>query len=269
MEEEATGIEEVAEEDTGTRLKAYFRGSGTGRKVIYALRRYLESLQRLHRMPFSYKVEAAFLPEQMWGEGWKLFFKPVQVTSRIVVGPPWAMVRLKKGLVFVEINPGVAFGTGTHPTTKLCIRALDKKLRAKGKTVLDVGTGSGVLSIVAARLGAREVWGIDTDGASVENARENVERNAVAHLIRIRRGSIGSIRRRFDVVVANNDLKVLRRMKSPFLRRLNPRGLLILSGILQRDVAGIRTSYLETGQFAVGKVFCEEEWACLIFQKRT
>ena len=99
------------------------------------------------------------------------------MTSRLVVKPPWSKIRLKKNQIPIDIYPGMAFGTGTHATTKLCMRALERSLRRKGLSVLDVGTGSGILSIAAAQLGAGEVWGLDIDGEAVENARENVERN--------------------------------------------------------------------------------------------
>ena len=93
-----------------------------------------------------------------------------------MVKPPWSRVRLKRGQIPIDITPGMAFGTGTHATTILCIQALEERLERKVQSVLDVGTGSGILSIIAAKLGAKEVWGIDIDGVAVENARENVEK---------------------------------------------------------------------------------------------
>jgi ribosomal protein L11 methyltransferase len=190
------------------------------------------------------------------------------VTPRIVVKPPWLAVRLAKGQILVEINPGVAFGTGMHATTKLCIRALEQQLRKKGLSVLDVGTGSGILSIVAAKLGAGEVWGVDPDGASVENARENVVRNQVSNLVRIRKGTIGDIDKKFDIVVANIDPRVLRRMRWPLIRHLKADGILILSGLLEREKERIRQRYLETGLLEKAKTAHMEEWVCVTFMKR-
>ncbi len=168
----------------------------------------------------------------------------------------------------MEINPGVAFGTGTHATTKLCIQALGHPLRKRGLSVLDVGTGSGILSIVAAKLGAREVWGVDPDGASVENAKENVARNGVSTRVRIRRGTIGSIGNTFDIVVANIDLRVLRRMRWPLVRHLASGGLLVLSGLLEREKERVQQHYLETGLLVKAGAAQMEEWVCLTFRKK-
>ncbi|MEI9475618.1 MAG: 50S ribosomal protein L11 methyltransferase [Deltaproteobacteria bacterium] len=268
MEQGATGIEEIAEDSKRTRLKGYFEEKGKEKRILLVLRRYLKSLQTLYPEVFSCHLETETLPERDWGERWKQFFKPVQVTPRIVVKPPWSTVRLGKGQILVEINPGVAFGTGTHATTKLCIQALERHLRKKGLSVLDVGTGSGILSIVAAKLGAGDVRGVDPDGASVENARENVARNQVSNRVRIRRGTLGDIENTFDIVVANIDLRVLRRMRWPLVRHLKADGLLILSGLLEQEKERIRQHYLETGLLGKANAAQMEEWVCLTFRKK-
>jgi len=268
MEQGATGIEEVAEDSKRTKLKTYFLETGRERQVLRVLHHYLKSLQGLYPDRFLYQVETSTTPEKDWGEKWKQFFKPVQVTPRIVVKPPWSTVRPGKGQILVEINPGVAFGTGTHATTKLCIQALERQLRKKGLSVLDVGTGSGILSIVAAKLGAGEVRGVDPDGASVENARENVARNEVSNRVRIRKGTLGDIENTFDIVVANIDLRVLRRMRWPLVRHLKVDGLLILSGLLEQEKERIRQHYLETGLLGKANAAQMEEWVCLTFKKK-
>jgi ribosomal protein L11 methyltransferase len=268
MEQGGTGIEEIAESPRRTKLKTYFPETGREGHVLRILHRYLKSLERLHPGRFSFQEEISTTPEKDWGESWKQFFKPVQVTPRIVVKPPWSRVRLGKGQIPVEINPGVAFGTGTHATTKLCIQALENALRKGGLSVLDVGTGSGILSIVAAKLGAREVWGVDPDKASVENAKENVARNGVSTSVRIRRGTIGSIGNTFDIVVANIDLRVLRRMRWPLARHLTSGGLLVLSGLLDREKERVEKHYLETDLLAKAGAAQLEEWVCLTFRKK-
>jgi ribosomal protein L11 methyltransferase len=268
MEQGATGIEEGEEDPKGERLKAYFLKSGREEGIVRALRRYLKSLGTIQLGISQTKIEVLPIPEQNWGENWKRFFKPVRVTSRFVIKPPWSSFPLRKNQIPIDINPGMAFGTGTHATTKLTIRALEKRLKKKRASVLDVGTGSGILSIVAARLGAKEVLGIDTDPVAVETARENVCQNGVSNIVKIRKGSIGQIRRRFDVVVANIDLKNLRRMRQPLLRHLKRKGPLILSGILERDRDRLRQHYMETGLLRWTCSTAEEEWVCLTFQKK-
>jgi ribosomal protein L11 methyltransferase len=268
MEQGATGIEEFDEDVTRDRLRAYFLEDGREKKVLQAFFRYLKSLKVMHPEMPSIQFDTFFIPDQDWSENWKRFFKPVQVTSRLVVKPPWSKIRLKKNQIPINIRPGMAFGTGTHATTKLCIKALESGLRRKGLSVLDVGTGSGILSIAAAQLGSGEVWGLDIDGAAIENARENVKLNSVSDIVKIRKGRIGDIHKKFDVVVANIDLKNLKRMKWPLLRHLKSQGLLILSGILEREGERLRRSYLETDHFQWARITHEEEWVCITMKKK-
>jgi ribosomal protein L11 methyltransferase len=268
MEQGATGIEEGEEDPKGERLKAYFLKNGREEGIYRALRRYLKSLRAIQPGISQTKIEVLPIPEQNWGENWKKFFKPVRVTSRFVIKPPWSSFPLRKNQISIDITPGMAFGTGTHATTKLSIRALEERLKKKRASVLDVGTGSGILSIAAARLGAKEVLGIDTDPVAVEIARENVSQNGVSNIVKIRKGSIGHIRRRFDVVMANIDLKNLRRMRQPLLRHLKRKGPLILSGILEREGDRLRQHYMETGLLRWIRSTVEGEWVCLTLQKK-
>jgi len=268
MEHGATGIEESEEGQKGGRLKAYFLRDGREGGVLQALRRYLKSLQAIQPEISQAKIEAVTIPEQDWGDKWKRFFKPFHVTSRIVVKPPWSSYRPQKSEVSIVINPGMAFGTGAHASTKLCIRALEKELGKKGLSILDVGTGSGILSILAGRMGAGEVLGVDTDEVAVEVARENVRQNGVSDLVQVRKGSIGHIRRQFDVVVANIDLRGLRRMRGPLLLHLKRKGLLVLSGLLEGQGDRLRKYYMETGHLRSVQWTREEEWVCLTFRKK-
>jgi len=268
MEQGATGVEEIDEEQGRKGLKTYFPRKGRDQRVLNALQRYLKSVQRLYPGQFDYRIENLTLPDKDWGESWKKFFKPVKVTSRIVVKPPWRSFRLKRGQIPIEITPGLAFGTGTHATTQLCIRTLAKRLRVKGLSVLDVGTGSGILAIIAAKLEASEVWGVDTDDLSVEIAGKNVEINKVSHIVRIRLGTVGDVRRTFDVVVANIDLRVLKRMRWPLLRHVKPGGYLVLSGLLAEEGKALRKWYLDAGQFHFKEIKEQGEWACLTLRKK-
>ena len=266
MEQGATGVEEE-EATPGIRLKVYFQEDGKKGKVLRSLGRYLKSLEKIFRQKIPCRIETAVLQEQDWGENWKQYFHPLQIGSRFVVYPPWERVRFKKGQIPIEITPGMAFGTGTHATTQLCIRALETGLK-RGRSVLDVGTGSGILAVAAVKLGAQEVWAIDIDEVAVEGARETVEKNGVAGKIRIREGGIGRVEKRFDVVVANIDFKSLKRLRVPLLRHLNERGLLILSGILREQEERIRRRYLETGGLRLLHADHQDEWACLTFKRR-
>jgi ribosomal protein L11 methyltransferase len=268
MEQGIRGIEEVDEDLKSQGLRAYFPEDGKEKRILHALRRYLKSLKKIIPEIPRTQIITASVPEQDWGENWKRFFKPVQVTSRFVVKPPWSKVRLRRGQIPIDITPGMAFGTGTHATTLLCIRALEERLKKRGLSVLDVGTGSGILSIIAAKLGAREVWGIDIDGVAVENARENIEKNHVSTLVRIRKGGIGCLQKKFDVVVANIDLKSLRRMRRPLSNHLKIRGFLILSGVLKDEKDRLRQYFIETGLLEWEKDTEKGDWVCLTFKRK-
>ena len=268
IEEGATGVEEVDEDLKWEKFKVYFPQNGKGKKVLQSLSRYLKSLEKITPEISRAKIETTSIAEQDWGENWKRFFKPVQVTSTFVVKPPWSKIRLRKNQIPIDIYPAMAFGTGTHATTRLCLKALEKRLGKKGFSVLDVGTGSGILSIAAARLGAREVLGLDIDSVAIKNARENVERNRVSDIVKIRKGRVGDIPKRFDRVVANIDFKNLKRMRRSLIRHLKDRGFLILSGILTEEEERIRRNYLEMGLLRWVETEREGEWACLVFKKR-
>jgi len=267
IEQGATGIEELEGDSGWERLKTYFPQNGKEKRVIYALHRYLKSLKKIAPEIFRSQIKTASIPEQDWGENWKRFFKPVQVTSRFWVKPPWSKVRLKRGQISIDITPGMAFGTGTHASTQLCIQALGERIKKKGLSVLDVGTGSGILSIVAAKLGAKEVRGIDNDGVAVENARENVELNYVSDIVKIRKGRIGDLQKKFDLVIANIDFKSLTRIRKLLLNHLKNQGILILSGILEGEKERLCEHYLGTGLLRCIKDTQEGEWACLTFRK--
>ena len=268
MEQGSTGIEEIDEGQEKKRLKAYFLKDGKEKGALQALNRYLNSLRTIVPEASSIQIETVTLPEQDWGENWKNFFRPIRVGSKFVVKPPWSKIRLQKGRIPIVITPGMAFGTGTHATTKLCIQALEARLRRRGLSVLDVGTGSGILSIAAAKLGAGEAWGLDIDGVAIGAARENVEQNNVSHITRMRKTSIGHILKKFDIVVANIDLKSLQRMRMPLLRHLKAQGFLILSGILEAERDRLCQNYLKTGLFQWVKVTQEEGWACLTLKRK-
>lgn len=267
IEQGASGIEEIDEGSKGKRLRTYFPQDGGKKRIFRDLRRYLNSLQNLNPQMAHISFEAVSIADQNWAENWKGFFKPVRITSKFVVKPPWLKTQLKRDQIPITITPGMAFGTGTHATTKLCIQALGQRLRRRGVSVLDVGTGSGILSIVAARLGAGEVWGTDIDEVAIENARENVKQNGISGIVRIRKGTIGSVRKRFDVIVANIDVRNLKKMRQSFIHHLKSHGFLILSGILEEDAERLRQHYMDTGRFQWAKAMQEGEWVCLTFRK--
>jgi ribosomal protein L11 methyltransferase len=269
IEQGAPGIEELDGNSKWERLRTYFLQNGKEKRVLHALHRYIISLRKITPETPHITIKTASLTEQDWGENWKRSFKPVIVTPKLIVKPTWLKAPLKRGQIPINIDPGMAFGTGTHMTTILSIQALEERLkRKKISSVLDVGTGSGILSIIAAKLSAKEVLGVDIDGVAVGIARENVKKNCVSDIVKIRKGSVGHLQKKFDMIVANIDLKSLRRMRWPLLRHLKNQGFLILSGILEEEKDGICQCYLKTGILRLIKMVQREGWICITFKKK-
>jgi len=190
---------------------------------------------------------------------WREFFKPARVSPRIWIHPPWEDAPGNDG-VRVEIEPGMAFGTGTHETTRLCLAALDDYVRP-GMSVLDVGCGSGVLAIAAAKLGASRVVAIDNDPDAVTIAVENATRNRVdvhTSAADVADPGLGS----FDVVVANILPHVLIDLSDALLGRLATRGALVLSGIIREKADDVATHFASAG-LRVAAIDTQGDWVCV------
>ncbi|HWP34841.1 MAG TPA: 50S ribosomal protein L11 methyltransferase, partial [Thermodesulfobacteriota bacterium] len=172
-----------------------------------------------------------------WAEAWKREVRATAVAPGIVVAPTWDSYDARPGEIVLRLDPGLAFGTGTHPSTRLCLAAL-AALRPVGR-VLDLGTGSGILAIAAAKLGAREVLALDTDPVAVGVARANVARNDVAGAVRVEPGSLEAASGRFDCALANLAAAPLLAMAGELAERLSPGGVAVLSGLLAEEVAGV------------------------------
>ncbi len=199
-----------------------------------------------------------------WKDNWKEYFKPVKVTDRIVIKPSWEDYEKQEGEIVIEIDPGAAFGTGKHPTTTMCIKALEKYIRAGESTVLDVGCGSGILSIAAGLLGARDVLGIDIDPLAVIVSKENVAFNKLEDRIRIVEGDLTKgVDYKADIVAANlmADLVVI--LAKDVRRHLNPGGLYVSSGILAEKKDEVAAKIREAG-FEIVEIYEEDEWVCIV-----
>lgn len=189
--------------------------------------------------------ELAEVPDEDWSEGWKRDFRPLDI-GRVRVRPSWIDEPPPPGSVEVVLDPGMAFGTGTHPTTALCLAALSDLLGARpGATVLDVGTGSGLLAIAARKLGAARVVGNDDDPVAVEVARENARANAVE--VELVGEPLERIAGAFDVVVANILANTLVELAPRIAAKLAPGGVVLLSGILAPQAGDVRAAYVALG----------------------
>jgi ribosomal protein L11 methyltransferase len=189
--------------------------------------------------------ELAEVPDQDWSESWKRGLEPFAV-GRVFIRPSWTEAAVPAGAVEVVLDPGMAFGTGTHPTTALCLAALDRLLAARpGASVLDVGTGSGLLAIAARKLGAGRVVGTENDPVALRVAGENAERNGAA--LDLALASPEAVAGRFDVVVANILANTLVELAPAIAGKVAPGGALLLSGLLAGQESGVRDAYAARG----------------------
>ncbi len=209
------------------------------------------------------------ISETNWGESWKANYKPIRIGKRLLVVPAWLEQEAQPGDVVVKLDPGMAFGTGTHPTTQLCLMAIERHLKST-QEVIDLGTGSGILAIAAAKLGAKHVWAYDIDDESVRAAIENAEVNQVAGNLSIARGSLAELVEagaQAPLVLANILAHILVDLFEKGLARLvAPGGLIVLSGVLDTQayqvIAALKTAGLE---FAAQEHI--DDWVAIIARK--
>lgn len=213
--------------------------------------------------------------EGEWLEAWKKFYTVLHIGERLVVKPSWEDYTPLPGEVVVELDPGLAFGTGLHPSTRLCLIAMEQLLKP-GERVLDVGTGSGILALFAAKLGAKEVLALDIDRVAVKVAKENVARNGLRGKIKVRWGSLipteespfidVSALRPFGLVLANITAPVIKSMARELSAALAPNGLLIVSGIIQVQKEETLEALSSHG-LQPERELSSQEWVALILRK--
>jgi ribosomal protein L11 methyltransferase len=208
-------------------------------------------------------VSCALYTDTSWKTAWKAYFKPTLMSPRAIVGPPWEEFEAPEGGTKIVIEPGMAFGTGTHETTQLCSEKIDRLL-AESETppsVLDVGCGSAILSMIARRLGAETVVGIDVDETAVEVARENLRVNNLDQEIDLSTTAVGEVEGTFDIVVANILTHILLHLREDLFARVAPGGILLLSGITDEQVDEIREAFVGDG-FAEVSLDQKGDWVC-------
>lgn len=200
-----------------------------------------------------------------WATLWQRRFRPFHVGSKFLIVPPWR-IRREPGRASIVIQPGQAFGTGHHPTTSGSLRAIEDALvAAQPRTALDVGTGSGILAIAMAALDVRDIVAIDVDPIALESAEDNAALNRVAERIRFSPVPLASIRHRFDLITANILADTLIELAPRLRRMLSPKGRLILSGILAREVPDVLGCYAPPLKLAARSI--NRGWATLVLAR--
>lgn len=220
-------------------------------------------LGQIRRIP-----EPSFRPiaEKDWADAWKKRLKVLHIGDHIVIRPSWLDYKPKSGEVVIDLDPGMAFGTGLHPTTQLCLCALETHLRP-GLAVLDLGTGSGILAIAAAKLGAERVLALDNSRQAVNVARGNVIDNAVDDYVRVRQGSLSDASGCYDLVLVNILARVIVEMADAGLsEKLRPGGVLITAGITVDQVSQV-VAALERGGLSLIDRRQRDDWVSLLAQR--
>jgi ribosomal protein L11 methyltransferase len=198
-----------------------------------------------------------------WRDEWKKHFHPFEVCEGVVIQPPWEAYEKKGDEVVLELEPGRAFGTGLHETTSLCAEAL-RSMRLAGLAVLDVGCGSGILSLVALSLGAARARAIDVDPEAADVARENAARNAMTDRVEADTTDVAELAGTWPVVLANIEARVLVPMAGALAERVNPGGKLVLSGILASQKDDVARAY---ASLRLVEVRAKGEWVALVLER--
>jgi ribosomal protein L11 methyltransferase len=229
---------------------------------------YLTTLAQIFQVETP-ELTATVTGDEDWGKKWKVYFKPFAILPGLVIAPTWEKYQSAPGESVITMDPGMAFGTGHHATTSLCLHWLKKSLEGtRGRRLLDVGTGTGILGMAGLLFGAREVLGIDNDAEAVAAARQNVIRNGLEGRMRVSSQQLASLDDCYDLVVANIVHDVLVELSGDLARVTAVGGTLILSGLLTGGQVTNIVSVFDTEGFRLVDQMEKLEWSALRLQKK-
>lgn len=243
-------------------VKAYFSEEDNIDEILKYINEKMNELKELGIDTGVAKVESEKMFEEDWANNWKKYYKPTKVGEKIVVKPIWEEYDAQGEELVVELDPGMAFGTGTHETTRMCIQSLEKYVK-EDSTVFDVGCGSGILAIAAAKLGSKMAVGVDLDPVAVESAKENVGYNNLENIQILYGNLVEVIDGKADIVVANIIAEVICILTEDVKRVLKDNGYFITSGIIHDRVDMVTKKLEETG-FEVIEINKDGEWNCIV-----
>lgn len=247
-------------------LKAYFPCTDDFPRILESIQNKVENTPKeLGSKPYG-KVKTTELDDEDYSENWKQYFKTFKIGDNIVIKPTWEDYQGSDEDLIIELDPGMAFGTGDHETTSMCIKALEKYLE-KGMEVYDVGCGSGILSIVSAKLGAGKVSAIDLDELSVKTSKENIKNNNVEDIVNVVKGNLlDKIDGKSDLIIANIVAEVIVEITKDLDKYLKTGGLFITSGIIEDKITMVEEALLDKN-FKILEVRTLNDWALIIARR--
>lgn len=257
-----------------TSVSAYFPGKVPSREVRKEIRQGLRRIEDCGLKIEPASVSISKIRPENWAESWKRHFPPIKIGGSLLIKPGWSRTRASKGQAVVILDPGLSFGTGQHPTTAFCLREIVRCLTAISHSrlppsLLDLGAGSGILAISAAKLGFQPIRAIDFDPDAVRISRANARRNRVSDKIQIGRGDVSSLGtnplKRFDVVCANLTSNLLVAERKKIAAQLKPGAVLILAGILKGEFTDVQEAFEQCG-FRLLRAKSESGWRSGIFR---
>ncbi|GGJ63112.1 ribosomal protein L11 methyltransferase [Anoxybacillus voinovskiensis] len=253
--------------EEGVVIKAYLPVNSFLGETVEAIKEAINNLMLYNIDVGRNKVTISEVNEEEWATAWKKYYNPVKISERFTIVPTWETYeRVSTDELIIELDPGMAFGTGTHPTTVMCIQALEKCVQP-GDTVIDVGTGSGILSIAAAMLGAKCVRALDLDPVAVDSAKLNVKLNKVHHVVTVMQNNLlDHIEQTANVIVANILAEIILRFVDDAYRLLEPNGYFITSGIIQAKKQEVKDGLVNAG-FTIEETLTMEDWVAFIARK--
>jgi ribosomal protein L11 methyltransferase len=237
-------------------------------EIIEEMRQALYYLGQLRGVS---DVRVSSLKEEDWANAWKDHFEVHKIGDRVVIRPPWREYEPKDDEVVIVLDPGMAFGTGLHPSTKLSMLGTEEVVKP-GDTVLDVGTGSGILAIAALKIGAVKADTVDVEQIAVKATAENAERNGVSDCLAIEHGSVGPGQpfhgEQYDVVLANIIARVLIELSESIVQHTKPGGSMLLAGIIESREQDVIDAFAAQGADVVNRRF-QEDWVSLVLRRRS
>lgn len=251
----------------GVRVKAYLAETSFLLETVEEIKLAINNLTNFDIDLGHNVVSVQEVDEEDWATAWKKYYHPVKISNRFTIVPTWEdYERVNTDELIIELDPGMAFGTGTHPTTVMCLQALEKTVQTDS-SVIDVGTGSGVLSIGAAKLGASKIHALDLDEVAVRSAIENIALNKVDHIVRVTHGNLlDNVDEQADIVVANILAEIIMTFTDDAFTIVKEGGLFITSGIIATKKDDVRESLQDAG-FEIEEVMMMEDWVTIISRK--